>query len=77
MKQKIFISILVVLLCSFVNMQYASKEYEYKLILSEDTVGARYPAHHVNWFDALIYCNKRSIDEGLTPCFSIFDFIHI
>ena len=77
MKQKIFISILVVLLCSFVNMQYALKEYEYKLILSGDTVGARYPAHHVNWFDALIYCNKRSIDEGLTPCFSIFDFIHI
>ena len=77
MKQKIFISILVVLLCSFVNMQYAPKEYEYKLILSGDTVGARYPAHHVNWFDALIYCNKRSIDEGLTPCFSIFDFIHI
>ena len=53
------------------------KEYEYKLILSGDTVGARYPEHHVNWFDALIYCNKRSIDEGLTPCFSIFDFIHI
>ena len=77
MKQKIFISILVVLLCSFVNMQYALKEYEYKLILSGDTVGARYPAHHINWFDALIYCNKRSIDEGLTPCFSIFDFIHI
>ena len=58
-------------------MQYAPKEYEYKLILSGDTVGARYPEHLVNWFDALIYCNKRSIDEGLTPCFSIFDFIHI
>ena len=52
-------------------MQYAPKEYEYKLILSGDIIGACYPAHHVNWFDALIYCNKRSIDEGLTPCFSI------
>ena len=52
-------------------MQYAPKEYEYKLILSGDTIGACYPAHHVNWFDALKYCNKRSIDEGLTPCFSI------
>ena len=131
MKQKIFISILVVLLCSFVlsctinnetlfekdfvfvkgatiegaiqaegypesywfkagakhvikdfyicnheitqqeYMQYAPKEYEYKLILSGEPIGACYPAHHVNWFDALIYCNKRSIDEGLTPCFSI------
>ena len=52
-------------------MQYGPKEYEYKLILSGDTIGACYPAHHVNWFDALKYCNKRSIDEGLTPCFSI------
>ena len=52
-------------------MQYAPKEYEYKLILSGEPIGACYPAHHVNWFDALIYCNKRSIDEGLIPCFSI------
>ena len=34
-------------------------------------VGDNYPAYFVSWFDALVYCNKRSIDEGLTPCYKI------
>ena len=34
-------------------------------------IGDNYPAHHVNWFDTLVYCNKRSINEGLTPCYTI------
>ena len=33
--------------------------------------GDNYPAYYVNWFDALVYCNKRSIAEGLTPCYKI------
>ena len=33
--------------------------------------GDNYPAYCVSWYDALVYCNKRSIDEGLTPCYSI------
>ena len=31
------------------------------------------PVNHVNWYDALVYCNKRSKAEGLTPCYSISD----
>ncbi len=34
-------------------------------------VGTNYPAYWVNWYDALVYCNKRSMAEGLTPCYSI------
>lgn len=34
-------------------------------------VGINYPAYYVSWFDALVYCNKRSIKEGLTPCYKI------
>ncbi len=34
-------------------------------------IGDNFPAHHVSWFDTLVYCNKRSIKEGLTPCYTI------
>ena len=33
--------------------------------------GDNYPAYYVSWYDALVYCNKRSMAEGLTPCYSI------
>ena len=33
--------------------------------------GDNYPAYFVSWYDALVYCNKRSIAEDLTPCYSI------
>lgn len=33
--------------------------------------GNNYPVYNVSWYDALVYCNKRSIEEGLTPCYTI------
>lgn len=33
--------------------------------------GDNYPAYGVSWYDALVYCNKRSMAEELTPCYSI------
>ena len=29
------------------------------------------PVNYISWYDALVYCNTRSIKEGLTPCYSI------
>lgn len=29
------------------------------------------PVNYVNWYDALVYCNKLSMLENLTPCYSI------
>ena len=34
-------------------------------------VGKNHPAYYVNWYAALVYCNKRSLAENLTPCYEI------
>ena len=59
--------------------EVTQSEYEkycsYTEILSPSTYstgdGDNYPAYYVSWYDALVYCNKRSMAEGLTPCYSI------
>jgi formylglycine-generating enzyme required for sulfatase activity len=33
--------------------------------------GDNYPMYQVSWFDALVFCNKLSMQEGLTPAYSI------
>lgn len=33
-------------------------------------IGDTYPVYYVSWFNAIEYCNRRSIKEGLTPCYS-------
>lgn len=34
-------------------------------------VGDNYPVYYVNWYSALKYCNLRSLNEGLTPVYTI------
>lgn len=35
--------------------------------------GQKYPAYCVNWYDAIVYCNLRSMEEGLEPVYKIED----
>ena len=32
---------------------------------------ANRPVDMVSWYDALVYCNKKSMADGLTPCYAI------
>lgn len=33
--------------------------------------GDSYPTYNVSWYEAIMYCNKRSLQEHLTPCYKI------
>ena len=33
--------------------------------------GDNFPAYYVSWYDAVVYCNLRSMDEGLIPVYSL------
>jgi formylglycine-generating enzyme required for sulfatase activity len=33
--------------------------------------GDNYPVYYVNWYEALVFCNKLSMTEGLTPAYRI------
>ena len=47
-------------------------KYYYSSSPSSDYgVGDNYPVYNVNWYDAVVYCNLRSIDEGLIPAYKI------
>lgn len=38
---------------------------------AEGEVQGNRPAEMLTWYDAIAYCNKRSVQEGLTPCYTI------
>lgn len=61
---------------SFLISKYEETQKDWNSIMSNnhfnqnDGIGDNYPAYGINWYQAIYYCNKRSIIEGLTPCYS-------
>jgi formylglycine-generating enzyme required for sulfatase activity len=45
-----------------VNSSWASQDYGQ---------GDNFPANYINWYEALVFCNKLSMMEGLTPAYSL------
>lgn len=33
--------------------------------------GLNYPAYNVSWYDAIVYCNLKSVADGLTPVYKL------
>jgi formylglycine-generating enzyme required for sulfatase activity len=70
-----------VTLNSFYMSEYQVTQAEYSHYMQPPSIwtiqfglGDGYPAYFVSWYAALKYCNLRSMDEGLTPVYSISGF---
>jgi len=59
---------------SFYMGKYEITQKEYQEIMGANPsrfIGDNRPVERVNWFDAVEYCNRRSLKEGLIPAYVI------
>lgn len=86
-ESKVFVSNRKLKITSFFMSDHEVTRSEYKAVIGSDPstlkaydkdgneltgdAAGNNPVNHVGWCDAVKYCNKRSINEGLTPCYSL------
>ncbi len=65
-----------VTLSSFYLDKYEVTQSEYQAVIGTNPSHfpnvSNGPVEMVSWTDAIVYCNKRSISEGLTPCYQLY-----
>ncbi|MDD3535654.1 MAG: SUMF1/EgtB/PvdO family nonheme iron enzyme [Candidatus Cloacimonetes bacterium] len=63
-----------VTLSSFYISKYETTQSEYQAVMGTNPSyfggNPNHPVERVSWFNAVEYCNRRSMQEGLTPCYS-------
>jgi len=63
-----------VTLSAFSMSRYEIQQKEWKRVMGYNNstfLGDSLPAYNLNWFEAVIFCNKLSIREGKTPCYKV------
>ena len=78
-ESEIFVSERSFTIPSFYMCDHEVTQDEYKAVMESlpsemstaDGTAGNNPVNCVNWYDAIVYCNKRSIKEGLPPCYSM------
>lgn len=59
---------------SFYMLSTEVTQKEYKTVIGKNFSANRgddLPVEEVSWYDAVIFCNKLSMEEGLFPCYSL------
>ena len=59
---------------SFYICKHEVTQQEWESVMGEHAgkfSGENLPVENISWYMAVIYCNRRSIQEGLTPCYSV------
>ncbi len=62
---------------SFYIGKYEVTQAEYQIMMEENPssfLGSVKPVESVTWYNAVEYCNARSLQEGLTPCYDTSDW---
>ncbi len=66
-----------VTLSSFIICKHEVTQAEYEVLMSNNpsySYDHDKPVESVTWYNAVEYCNARSLQEGLTPCYNTSDW---